>query len=167
VRDIAARAGVSHALVHRYLGSKDDILGNVILSNEQRFVAAASGAATVQEAALLMLRDDWRVGRAYMGLVVRVVMDGLPPDVAQGSFPATRRLVELAQIQAARAASPAPFPGVTPAFAVVATVALAVGWVAAGDWMVHMVGLRAWDRASGEEQLLRLVDCLLTALVPE
>jgi len=167
VRDIAARAGVSHALVHRYLGSKDDILARVILSNEQRFVAAASGAASVQEAALLMLRDDQRVGRAYMGLVVRVVLDGLPVEAARGSFPAMRRLVELAQAQAARAASPAPFPGVEPAFAVAATVALALGWVTAGDWLVRMVGLDEWDRASGEEQLHRVIDCLLTALVPE
>ena len=167
VRDIAARAGVSHALVHRYLGSKDDILARVILSNEQRFVAAASGATSVQEAALLMLRDDQRVGRAYMGLVVRVILDGLPAEAARGSFPATRRLVELAQVQAARAASPAPFPGVAPAFAVAAVVALALGWVAAGDWLVRMVGLDEWARASGEEQLHRVIDCLLTALVPE
>ena len=167
VRDIAARAGVSHALVHRYLGSKDDILARVILSNEQRFVAAASGAASVQEAALLMLRDDQRVGRAYMGLVVRVVLDRLPVEAARGSFPATRRLVGLAQVQAARAASPAPFPGVAPAFAVAAVVALALGWVTAGDWLVRMVGLDEWDRASGEEQLHRVIDCLLTALVPE
>ena len=167
VRDIAARAGVSHALVHRYLGSKDDILARVILSNEQRFVAAASGAASVQEAALLMLRDDQRVGRAYMGLVVRVVLDGLPVEAARGTFPATRRLVELAQAQAARAASPAPYPGVAPAFAVAAVVTLALGWVTAGDWLVRMVGLDEWDRAAGEEQLHRVIDCLLTALVPE
>jgi len=30
VRDIAARAGVSHALVHRYLGSKEDILARAL-----------------------------------------------------------------------------------------------------------------------------------------
>jgi AcrR family transcriptional regulator len=30
VRDIAARAGVSHALVHRYLGSKEDILAKAL-----------------------------------------------------------------------------------------------------------------------------------------
>ncbi len=167
VRDIAARAGVSHALVHRYLGSKDDILARVILSNEQRFVAAASGAASVQEAALLMLRDDQRVGRAYMGLVVRVVLDRLPVEAVRGSFPATRRLVGLAQAQAARVTSPAPFPGVAPAFAVTAVVALALGWVTAGDWLVRMVGLDDWDRAAGEEQLHRVIDCLLTALVPE
>lgn len=167
VRDIAARAGVSHALVHRYLGSKDDILVRVILSNERRFAEAVTGAATVQEAALLMLRSDWRVGRAYMGLVARAVMDGLSPESARGSFPATRHLVELAQVQAARAADPAPFPGVAPAFAVAATVALVVGWVVAGDWMMCMVGLEDWDRGTGEEQLQRLVDCLLTALVPE
>lgn len=167
VRDIAARAGVSHALVHRYLGSKDDILARVILSNEQRFVAAASGAASVQEAALRMLRDDQRVGRAYMGLVVRVVLDGLAAEAARGSFPATRRLADMARAQAGRAASPAPFPGVAPAFAVAAVVALALGWVTAGDWLVRMVGLDEWDRGSGEEQLHRVIDCLLTALVPE
>jgi hypothetical protein len=102
-----------------------------------------------------------------MGLVVRVVLDGLPAEAARGSFPATRRLAELAQVQVGRAASPAPFPGVAPAFAVAATVALALGWVTAGDWLMRMVGLDEWDLAAGEEQLHRVIDCLLTALVPE
>jgi hypothetical protein len=46
-------------------------------------------------------------------------------------------------------------------------VALALGWVTAGDWLVRMVGLDELDRGSGEEQLHRVIDCLLTALVPE
>ena len=36
VREIASRAGVSHALVHRYLGSKDDIFAAALkLDREQ------------------------------------------------------------------------------------------------------------------------------------
>lgn len=167
VRDIAARAGVSHALVHRYLGAKDDILASVIVHSERRMVAAAARAASVQEAALLILLDDQHHGHAHLALVVRVVMDGFPPEAARNLFPATRFLVESARRQAARAASPAPFPGVDPAFAVAAAVALTLGWVAAGDWIVQMVGLGEWDQAAREEGLHRVIDCLLTALVPE
>jgi AcrR family transcriptional regulator len=46
VRDIAARAGVNHALVHRYFGTKDAVVDEV-LADESRAVAAAVTASGV------------------------------------------------------------------------------------------------------------------------
>ena len=43
VRDIAQAAGVSHALVHRYLGPKEEIYRAVLKRNEDVMRAVASG----------------------------------------------------------------------------------------------------------------------------
>ena len=61
VRDIAAEAGVSHALVHRYLGSKQDVYRAMLVRNEDAIRSAAS-------------EDD-------------ELLDGDEPDVAGGAGP--------------------------------------------------------------------------------
>src|SRR5659263_474196 len=43
VRDIGKQAGVSHALVHRYLGNKDDIYRKVLQRNEDVLLAELAG----------------------------------------------------------------------------------------------------------------------------
>ena len=58
VRDIAERAGVSHALVHRYLGSKDDVYRAVLARNETDIRDAAHGTLDLDEALSLMLKES-------------------------------------------------------------------------------------------------------------
>ena len=45
VRDIAQQVGVSHALVHQYAGSKEEIFRAVLARNEGLMVAGAPGAS--------------------------------------------------------------------------------------------------------------------------
>ena len=57
VRDIAAKAGVSHALVHRYLGSKKAILTAVMKRHTGPVLGVARAAASVREAVPGMFRE--------------------------------------------------------------------------------------------------------------
>ena len=57
VRDIAAEAGVSHALVHRYLGSKEQVYRATLGRRESAIRDAAPGADDLLEATRLMLRE--------------------------------------------------------------------------------------------------------------
>ena len=57
VRDIAKQAGVSHALVHRYLGNKDDIYRKVLQRNEDVMLAAAAGTNDLLEAVSHMFHE--------------------------------------------------------------------------------------------------------------
>ncbi len=50
VRDIADAAGVSHALVHRYLGAKEEIYRAVLQRNEDVMLAAAGATGDLDEA---------------------------------------------------------------------------------------------------------------------
>jgi AcrR family transcriptional regulator len=85
VREIAAAASVNHALVHRYLGTKRDIVGE-ILRREVQEIAAVTGPDEVADpmeaterarSALRYLLGD---GRSTTLLVLRAELDGLAPE---------------------------------------------------------------------------------------
>ena len=57
VRDIAAEVGVSHALVHRYLGSKQDVYRAMLARSEGAIVSAAADNGELLTATSLMLRE--------------------------------------------------------------------------------------------------------------
>ncbi len=165
VREVAEAAGVSHALVHRYLGSKQDLETLVLERNEQRMIAATRHSGSVQQAALWSLREDLRRGRPYLRLGARVMLDGGPTSQAAG-FTASRHLVTLARAQTEAAAKPAPFPGADPALVVSACMAMATGWVVLDTWLPRIVGLGVPQAAAFDEDFLAVVDCALTAHIP-
>lgn len=65
VRDVAERAGVNHALVHRYFGTKEELFREVFASLSAQFQADAVAAGASDVSALLhVLRDHpafWRI----------------------------------------------------------------------------------------------------------
>lgn len=76
VRDVAERAGVNHALVHRYFGTKEDLFRAVFAELSQRFQADAVAAGASDVAALLgVLRDH----PAFWRILARSVLDA--PDL--------------------------------------------------------------------------------------
>jgi AcrR family transcriptional regulator len=166
VREVAAAAGVSHALVHRYTGSKQELEATVLSRNEQRLTAAARNAGTVQQAMVTLLREDLRRGRPYLRLGAAAALDTDHGPRPEG-YPATRYLVGVAREQAAAAGAPAAFPGVDPGFAVAGAMAMALGWVVLGTWLPQIVGLDVPDASAFDEQFLAVVDCDLTAHIAE
>ena len=78
VRDIAAEAGVSHALVHRYLGSKQDVYRAMLARRENVIRDAAPGQLDLLEATSLMLREAVLNQRTYVRLVAHSAFTGCP-----------------------------------------------------------------------------------------
>jgi TetR/AcrR family transcriptional regulator, repressor for neighboring sulfatase len=160
VREIAAQAGVSHALVYRYLGSKLDVLAAVLQRNQEWIVARASSATTLREAALTMVREIRRDRRDYFKLVARLAMSTLPEDMPRPDFPAARRLLEVAEEEAADLGVER--DSVTRQGLVAALIALAIGWTVLEDLLLPVSGLEeAGDpqaEAALERALLTLID---------
>jgi TetR/AcrR family transcriptional regulator, repressor for neighboring sulfatase len=144
VRDIAAAAGVSHALVHRYLGSKEEIYRAVLRRNENLIRDAGGDTEDLATALSLMLRDSQMRHRQYLRMVVQSALGGLPFDATMGRFPATERLVELAEQRAADA-GPAAEDELTPRFVIAAIVSLNLGWAAIEPWILPATGLEDLD----------------------
>jgi TetR/AcrR family transcriptional regulator, repressor for neighboring sulfatase len=162
VRDIARQTGVSHALVHRYLGHKDEIYRKVLERNDEVIASAAAGSEDLIEAVSLMFREGL-AHRQYLRLVTHSALHGLPFEATMGRFPATELLVDLA----ARSEGEVPSCGdVDPRLAVAAVVALYLGWISFEPWLVPAAGLQDENEAILLAQLERIIHCLIVATVP-
>lgn len=162
VRDIAKQAGVSHALVHRYLGKKEDIFRKVLQRNEHGIAAAPARTDDLMEAVALMFREGLAY-RRYLRLVTHPAVHGLPFDVIMGRFPATELLIELA----GRSKGEAPPCGdVDPRVAVAAVIALYLGWLSLEPLLVPAAGLQDEDEALVLAQLERVIRCLVSGTIP-
>lgn len=83
VREIAAAAGVNHALVHRYFGAKDDMVAE-ILRAEAGAMSAMARPDEDADASLEALRAVFvhalTGGRTSLLLMLRAEIDGLAPE---------------------------------------------------------------------------------------
>lgn len=145
VRDVAARAEVNHALVHRHFGTKAEVLQQV-LATEADLVAAAverwrsSGSGTPEE--LLRLLADYP---SFWRALVHAVLEA--PDVA---VPGTAVTTELFASL---------WRGLDPSRAASTTVAAStvLGWIIFGSFMTETTGADPDDvRRIAAEQVTRL-----------
>ena len=83
VRQIAAAAGVNHALVHRYFGTKRDIVAE-ILEGEAEAMSSMARPEADTAASLAALHEvfDYALtgGRTSLVLMLRAEIDGLAPE---------------------------------------------------------------------------------------
>ena len=166
VRQIAAKAGVSHALVHRYLGTKREILEAVLARHEKRMVEGAAGVTTLREAALAMLRENRQYPVPTVSIIARAVMDGLPYGLVEGATCADA-LIELARRQAEADVPRVGHPNIDPRILVAGIVALTIGWFTVEDWLVQAVGLDQVVDKSPQAALELLAMCLIDVALPE
>ena len=167
VRDVAARAGVSHALVHRYLGGKADLFRAVLTQRENTILAAAPDNPDLLESTSLMLRQGLEYGRSHIRLIVRSAMSGLAYDRTTGRFEATERLIELAE-RAAASAPPAERAekDLDPRIVIACVVALFLGWGATESWLRPAAGLAGMDDAELLDGIERVILGILKEDVP-
>ena len=161
VRRIAERAGISHALVHRYFGSKHDLYLAVLRRNEEVILAAAATNPDLLETAGLMAREGLQRHRSYLRLIVHSALDELPFEDTIQRFPATERLIALAEASAASTEEARPCPPLDPRLAVAGVVALFLGWAATEAWVLRAAHVDGLDERQAADALEQLITCLL------
>lgn len=124
VREIAERARVNHALVHRHFGTKDELIRSA-LSEQSRVIAEAAAAAPRSVAAMLDLLEEHR---AYFRALARAVLDA-PGDLAGTPLPAGEAFLQLVSAPGERDSATAATAG-----------ALALGWLVFGDHLARVLG---------------------------
>ena len=135
VREIAARAGVNHALVHRHFGTKADVLEQMLAADAEAVVAAVveSGLPTSGQAggdvvaALLDLLAD---RPSYWRTLVHAVLDS--PEAALPGTASTTELFSGLWRGSAADAVPVSVAGMT-----------VLGWLIFGRFMTDATGADA------------------------
>lgn len=167
VRAIAERAGVSHALVHRYLGSKADIFSTVLVRNARALLDVAPDDPDLLETASAMMRAGLTLRRPYVRLVAHSDLHGGSPQWPAGAFGATERLIDLARVSAASAAPTEPGDArLDPRFVITCIVALLVGWVVAEPFILPRAGLAGMDEAEVVDGVVRVMRGILRDNLP-
>jgi TetR/AcrR family transcriptional regulator, repressor for neighboring sulfatase len=168
VRDIAEQAGVSHALVHQYAGSKEDLFRAVLSRSDGYMVSRASAHLDLLESASLILRSGLEPqAREYVRLLMRTALSGLPYDQTTGRFAAVERLIELTERQAG-SASPAERAekDLAPRLVAACVGSLYLGWVSGESWLRPAWGLEDMDDDEVAAGLERVILSILKDHVP-
>jgi AcrR family transcriptional regulator len=160
VRDIAARAGVNHALVHRYFGTKGELLKAVLDRHSARFAELAAGASDTRTAVSLLFREVTRRS-AYVHVLARAAMDGMHPEQIVAGFPVMRGLLARLSEAPGRAEG-----AVDARVAIIGLAALALGWHIFDDYLVEAVGIGELPRDEVNARIEGLLQQLLVAIYP-
>ena len=167
VRAIAQYAGVSHALVHRYLGSKADIFRAILSRNQGVMLAAAPDNPDLLATTSLIVREGLTNHRRYVRLLADSALHGLPYEQTTGRFAAVDRLVELAEQAVASAPSgKRTDQDLDPRFVIACVVALFLGWGATESWVLPAAGIRDLDEAEVLDGLERVMLGILSDNLP-
>jgi AcrR family transcriptional regulator len=150
VREIAAKAGVSHALVHRYMGSKDDIFRAAL--KRAREDAADFWEGDHAKSGVFSL--DLPAGR-YLHMVIRGTLDGIPISAEDLRMPHVDRMLERLTSE------PLPTGDPNKGFDVRLLFSAALALIASMDtaelFFLSQSGLEDADRGHIHSELLRLV----------
>jgi AcrR family transcriptional regulator len=164
VRDIAAAAGVNHALIHRHFGSKQEVLRAVL----ER--AVNEMAATINEIAdsRVSLERRFKVvaeHEAYWRALARAILDGENPRTLQHDFPNVRRMIELLRAEQQRPrAQQDQVPALPPldARVVVGTIsALILGWLVFEPFLLVATELDQQDPQKVREHVVLMLQAMM------
>ncbi|MBE0417818.1 MAG: TetR/AcrR family transcriptional regulator [Coriobacteriia bacterium] len=160
VREIAEQAGVSHTLVHRYFGSKQELIRDVLERADSEMQPLFDGETDIQELVARVFRDSLD-RRLVIGAVAQALIDGVPGEEVQRESLVTNRLVQ--EFEAALSAQRSKdVPMADPQLAMAVVVALIVGWTLFEDWLLHVADLKDRDmsevRRDVEQVLARLTE---------
>jgi TetR/AcrR family transcriptional regulator, repressor for neighboring sulfatase len=158
VREIAARAGVSHALVHRYMGSKDEIFAAALTyarSSAAEFWTHEHGMSKTAGT----FADEHPPGR-FVRMVVRASLDGMKISPEDMKLPHVDAMMQMLLST--------PFPpedaerGFDSRLLFSAVTALAAGMYVSGDFFLVQAGLEEANHEQVYSELNRLIRRILT-----
>jgi TetR/AcrR family transcriptional regulator, repressor for neighboring sulfatase len=151
VRDIATRAGVNATLVHRYYGSKQNLMRAAMMRAQERLASRIEEVPEVVEGAAAIVHATLRE-RELIATLTRATLDGVFADIPADN-PAMAILLERFQQEAADRGGGRHDPRIVVACLSAAT----VGYALLGDYIRHGTGLD--DRPDDEVEAL-LVEVL-------
>lgn len=127
VREVADRAGVNHALIHRHYGTKDELL-RVVLSQAIDRMAAVSEGITNTHEDVVPLVAELRAIEPAVRLVAWALLSGYAVDELWPEYPAITKLKSVLADERAAAGS-TERDREDPSVAIVTSAAMVLGWM--------------------------------------
>jgi TetR/AcrR family transcriptional regulator, repressor for neighboring sulfatase len=153
VREIAEKAGVTHPLVHQYVGSKEDIFEAVVRHGAPQRHRLMAEHPELREVVPLLIADVIE-RRIHSRAVLRSAMDGLDYPSSEDRTDTGGMLLGVARESVARGSIRPQAPdAMDPRIVMAAMVALAYGWVGAQDWLIKMFELEDEDKGELHRQI--------------
>jgi AcrR family transcriptional regulator len=163
VREVAAEAGVTHALVHQYIGTKQDLFNAVMERVSTQRVAVVAASPSLNDALKALLQQVLE-NRVHTQAQVRSAIDGV--DYVAPPLETGAALVALARATAASDAELVPVPDdVDPRVVLAAVTAIATGMSVIDSWLYPIFQLDLDDRSEVNRQLAEIVDYLLNLVL--
>jgi len=159
VRDVAERAGVSHALVHRYFGNKDDLIAAAFdrsMEQVRDSISDAETAGDFVDSVMTLFLEQPLIAR----MMLRNLLEGWRVAPAEQHFPVVQRGLQLLAAEHASGEPPSAEP-FDPRLVVAALAAMTLGWAASENRLVQSAGLADEDRARVRCELQRLIRRIL------
>lgn len=155
VREIAERAGVNHALIHRHFGTKDELLRLVLAQTAEKLASISAGVSSTQD--LTPVISTLLSERATVRLLTWAILSGYPVDQIWPEHAVTRHIRDVLADE--QEAHPGP-PGETAEVTVAAAAALMLGWIIFAPFVERASGFADEPGYDEEATIHRLVQGL-------
>jgi len=157
MRDVAEVAGVSHALVHQYVGTKNDLLNAVVQRAAVDRAALARKSDNLNDALQVML-NQILTNRLHSKTLVRSSMDGVEYMDLTDRVLTGEALLDLAERTAAARTPPVEPPRELSNRVILAAItALSFGWVAIESWLWPIYELESMTEDEVHHQLGEII----------
>lgn len=159
VRDIAAVAGVNHALVHRYFGTKEEMVAEILrhevaayATMSQDIAARAGGNEDLRHVLTVALTE----ARTTVLLMMRAELAGLEPEKTLAGQPRPLGvLAEAIRRQQQEAGSDGGHPD--PALVSAVVGASIFSFICMAPWLMVAIGLQPEDFAARRDEIVAIL----------
>lgn len=158
IRDIAKAAGVSHGLVQRYFGTREEMLADIVHAEVNGFAAQSRSMATEGAAGGLdWFRERLRLGQTefvdFARIVVRAELAGLEPGNMLDRNHPTPAMMVTETIHVLRRKARRQPPSLDPALVSAYVNASLFAFATLSPWLMRSVGLEPEDYESRQDEI--------------
>jgi AcrR family transcriptional regulator len=165
IRDIAALAGINHALVHRHFGTKRAVLQAVLKRTVDEAMSVVDDI-TMNDVGMERLFNIAADHSYYWQALARAILDGEEPGHLQRGFPVVQRMIaslrsERRNGSRAVRSEQTQFDLVDERVMVASAIALMFGWLLYEPFLLKAAGLNGGNRGKTRRWITRLMGVLI------
>ena len=154
LRQIAKSANINHSLIHRYFGTKENVIlavhDRIINKLGEQFSAIESLDGNIEK---LFKINEKNPSRRI--LLARAMLDGADPHLIRHHFPTIQQLIELIKKKKSETAEPTEYDAETLAAFLAGAV---MGWFLYEPFLLASTGLEKKDKNKVHSQIIKILE---------